>query len=122
MLFRSRFDPLFLEHLKETHKTEETKSRIFLSNGRSQTLFRDSSPTVPILQEEKNFERLPSSSHPSNSGSTVTSSDEGGEHFLEDETQFSNSPFPDSPQSEARVAMILPVLSPAKTALVHRVM
>lgn len=105
------------EHLRETCKTEETKSRIFLSKRHSQALFRDFSPPVPILQEEKNSE-----SHPSNSGSTVTSSDEGREHFLEDETQFSNSPFPDSPQSEARVAMILPVLSPAKTALVDRVM
>ena len=115
------FDFRFSEHLKQTRKTEETKSRIFLSKRRSQTLFRDFSPPVPILQE-KNFESLPSSSHPSNGGSTVTSSDEGREHFLEDETQFSNSPFPDSPQSEARVAMILPVLTPAKTALVDRVM
>jgi hypothetical protein len=119
-LARSEFS--FSEHLKETCKTEETKSRIFLSKRRSQALFRDFSPPVPILQEEKNSESLSSSSHPSNSDSTVTSSDEGREHFLEDETQFSTSPFPDSPQSEARVAMILPILSPAKTALVDRVM
>ena len=118
----TRFDFSFSEHLKETHRTEETKSHIFLSKRRSQTPFCDSSLPIPILQEEKNFESLPSSSHPSNSGSTVTSSDEGREHFLEDETQFGNSPFPDSPQSEARVAIILPVLSPAKIALVDRVM
>ena len=118
----NRFDFSFSGHLKKTRTTEETKSRIFLSKRRPQALFRDTSPPVPILQEEKSSESLPPSSHPSNSGSTVTSSDEGREYFLEDETQFSNSPFPDSPQSEARVAMIPPILSPAKTALVDRVM
>ena len=118
----NRFDFSFSEHLKEPRKTEGAKSRIILSKCRSQTLFRDFFPPVPILQEEENFESLPSPSHPLNSGSIVTSLDEGREKILEDETQFSNSPFPDSPQSEARVAMILPVLSPAKTALVDRVM
>lgn len=73
----TRFDFSFSEHLKETHRTEETKSHIFLSKRRSQTPFCESSLPILILQEEKDFESLPSSSHPSNSGSTVTSSDEG---------------------------------------------